>query len=311
MEELEANFFAGLSWHFGGGKSYMSGTAGIGISRRMHIIQPGINFAINVYNGGIGALEDSNNINLDAILTGKITAGAGHGNAMDVYPLHLDSGTGMEDRFKYSATIGTNFILNNSGRNQQVGFLQLRAGDFSFQTYNDFSGFKKIGISDGYDRWWTGGGNITLGAKNSSYQLVIASDVFTADTDSFSETDRLAAENNLESFNSTNTGNWYERTSSKMFDYTPTKATEVDSDFLKQSRNNIPWDADKHSFGLNQGRTSFRGNTPNGSFGINGRGSGHMYSQDMIHRAINFHLIPSERPNQWEFQVTPKVQKSF
>ena len=311
MDELETNFFAGLSWHFGGGKSYMSGTAGIGISKRINSVQPGVNFSVNFYNGGIGTLSNSSKMNYDTVFTGKITAGSGRGNPMSVYPLHVDSGTGMEDRFQYSATIGTNLILNNSCRNQHVGFVQLRAGDFSFQTYNDFGAFKNIGIADGYDRWWTGGGNFTFGAKNSPYQLIIASDVYTADTDSFSETDRLAAEQSLESFNKTNTGNWFERTSSRAFDYTPTTATEVDSDFLKQSRNNTPWDANMHSFDLNQGRTSFRGHTPQGNFGVNGLGAGHMYSQEIIHRAINFHLIPSERPNYWEFQVTPKMQRGF
>lgn len=308
MDELETNFFAGLSWHFGGGKSYMSGTAGIGVSRRIDFVQPGVNLAVNFYNGGLGALPDSRKMNYDTVFTGKLTAGAGRGNPMDIYPMHIDSGTGMEDRFKYSATVGTSFILNNSGRNQQAGFVQLCAGDFSFQTYNDFGGFKKIGISDGYDRWWTGGGNFTFGAKNSSYQFIIASDVFTADTDSFSETDRLTADKNLESFNNNDTGSWFEKTTARALNYSPGTATEVDADFLRRSRNNTAWDADMHSFDLNQGRTSFRGHTPQGNFGVNGLGSGHMYSQEIIHRAINFHLIPSERENYWEFQVTPKMR---
>lgn len=312
MDELETTFFAGLSWHFGGGKSYMSGTAGLGISRTIGPVQPGANLAVNFYNGGLGARQDSSKWHFDTVLTGKITAGAGKGSPMDIYPLHLDSGTGMEDRYRYSATVGTSLIFNNSNRNQHVGFVQLRVDDFSFQTYNDFGGFKKIGISDGYDRWWTGGGNFTFGAKNSSHQLIIASDVFTADTDSDNEADRLAAERSLEDFKSSSSGNWFDRTTDRMFDYTPTTASEVDTDFLKKSRNNVPWTADQHSFNLNQGRTSFRLRTPEGNYGINGLGGGHMYSQDIIHRLINFHLIPSERANHWEIQYGPAtVNKGF
>lgn len=311
MDELEANFFVGLSWHFGGGKSYLSGTAGVGVSKRYALFEPGVNVALNFYKGGIGTRSESDMTQYDTVFTGKVTTGLGKGNAMSVYPLHIDSGTGLEDRFRYSATIGTNLIFNNNGRNQHVGFVQLRAGDFSFQTYNDFGGFKKIGISDGYDRWWTGGGNFTFGAKNSKYQLIIASDVFTADTDSENEKDRLAAQQSLEHFTAGNTGNWLERTANRAFDYTPTTATEVDGDFLKKSRNGIPWDAEQHSFDLNQGRTSFRGHTPEGSFGVNGQGAGHMYSQEIIHRAINFHLIPSARPDYWEVQLSPSVHKSF
>ncbi|WP_310557547.1 polymorphic toxin type 23 domain-containing protein [Flavobacterium sp.] len=310
MEELETKFFVGLSWHFGGNNSYMSGTAGVGVSRRIQFIEPGVNLAVNFYNGGIGSKSNSNMMHYDTVLTAKLTAGAGNGNPMTIYPLHIDSGTGLEDKFKYSATIGTNLILNNSGRNQNVGFIQLRASDFSFQTYNDFGGFKKIGISDGYDRWWTGGGNITIGAKNSEYQLIVASDVFTADTDTENEIDRANAHRNLEEFNSNNTGSKFDRFKNKISNYTPATASEVDQTFLDASRNGVDLKPELHSFDLNQGRTSFRARTPQGNFGINSLGQGNMYSQNMIHRLINFHLIPSERPNFWEFQYSP-VKKEF
>lgn len=311
MDELETTFFFGLNWHFGGGKSYMSGTAGVGVSKRMGFVQPGANLAVNFYNGGIGARSDSNMMHFDTVLTGKITTGAGHGNPMTVYPLHVDSGSGLEDRYQYSATMGTNLILNNSGRNQHVGFVQLRAGDFSFQTYNDFGAFKKIGISDGHDRWWTGGGNFTFGAKNSDYQVIVASDVFTADTDSEGERDRLNAEKSLEEFTQTNQGSWLERTRNRALNYTPTFASEIDTDFLKASRDNIPWSAEQHSFDLNMGRTSGIVRTPNGTARVNGLGASHMISQDVIHRTINFHLIPSKRPDYWEVQVGPNFSKGF
>jgi hypothetical protein len=311
MNELETNFFVGLSWHFGGGKPYMSGTAGVGVSRKFDAIQPGVNLAVNFYNGGIGAREDSNMMHYDTVLTGKITAGGGKGNPMTVYPLHLDSGTGLVDNYKYSATLGANLILNNSNRNQKVGFLQLRAGDFSFQTYNDFGGFKKIGIADGYDRWWTGGGNVTVGARNSEYQLIIASDVFTADTDSDNEVDRANSHRSLEEFNKQNTGSGFQKLKNKLSSYTPTTASEVDQTFLNASRDGAQWTPEKHSFNLNQGRTSFRLKTPQGQFGLNSLGKSNMYSQDIIHRVINFHLIPSERKDYWEFQYSPTINTGF
>ncbi|MBC8643198.1 hypothetical protein H9W95_00955 [Flavobacterium lindanitolerans] len=41
MDELNTKFFIGLSWHFGGGpKSYFSGTAGVGVSRRFGPVDP-------------------------------------------------------------------------------------------------------------------------------------------------------------------------------------------------------------------------------------------------------------------------------
>ncbi|WP_130736772.1 polymorphic toxin type 23 domain-containing protein [Flavobacterium sp. J27] len=310
MDELETNFFIGLSYHFGGPKNYMSGTAGVGISQRFGNFNPGANLAVNFYNGGLGSLSNDSSFNIDTVLTGKLTIGDGKGNPMDVYPLHLNSGTGLEDNYKYSATIGTNFIFNNHERNQHVGFVQLRASDFSFQTYNDFSGFKKLGISDGNDRWWTGGGNITLGAKNSDYQFVIASDVFTADTDSENDFDRNTANKNLETFLNNNQNNSkLERLKNRVTDYTPATASQVDQTFLDLNRDGVTWTPEAHSFDLNQGRTSFRLKTPDGTFGMNSLGKSNMYSQDIIHRIINFHLIPSERPNYWEFQYSPTINQ--
>ncbi len=310
MDELETNFFIGLSYHFGGPKNYMSGTAGVGISKRFGNFNPGANLAVNFYNGGIGSLSNNSEFNVDTVLTAKLTAGSGNGNPMDIYPLHLNSGTGLEDRYKYSATIGTNFILNNNDRNQHVGFVQVRASDFSFQTYNDFGGFKKIGISDGYDRWWTGGGNLTFGAKNSDYQFVIASDVFTADTDSENNLDRYNADKNLEDFLSNNQNNSkLDRLRNRVANYTPSTASQVDQTFLNLNRDGAVWSPQAHSFDLNQGRTSFRLKTPEGTYGLNSLGKSNMYSQDIIHRIINFHLIPSNRPNYWEFQYSPNINE--
>ena len=311
MNELEARFFVGLSWHFGGNKFYMSGTAGIGVSRRINFVEPGVNLAVNFYNGGLGALSNSSEMNFDTVLTAKVTAGTGNGNPMTVYPLHVNSGTGLVDNFNYSATIGTNFILNNNQRNQQVGFVQVRAGDFSFQTYNDFGGFKKLGLSDCYDRWWTGGGNLTFGARNSNYQVVIANDVFTADTDSDNGDDRTKALGNLNNFNNTNHGSGFNKLKNRLSNYTPSTASEVDQEFLNKSRNEISLSTERHSFDLNQGRTSLKLNTPQGNYGINSLGSGNMYSQNIIHRAINFHLIPSARENNWEFQYSPSIKNGF
>lgn len=312
MHELEFKYFVGLSWRFGGGsKSYFTGTAGVGVSQRFGGVEPGANIALNFYNGGMGARSDSKMMNVDAVLSGKVTAGWGQTNPMSIYPLHMESGTGLEDNYKYSATLGTSMILNNSGRNQQVGFLQLRATDFAFQFYNDFGGFKKIGIADGYDRWWTGGGKFVLGNNNSSYQMIAASDVFTAETDSDSEFDEATAEQSLKDFKSTNSGGFFNRAKNRLSNYTPAEASEVDQSFLDEFRGGAKWNSNAHSFDLNTGRTSFKLKTPQGSFGVNGLGADHMYSQDGIHRLINFHLIPSERPNYWEVQFGPQINTGF
>lgn len=311
MDELEANFFMGLSIHFGGPKTYMSGTAGVGVTRNFKNFSPGANVAVNFYNGGLGSLSNNNSFNIDTVVTAKLTGGSSTlGGPMTINPLHLNSGSGLEDNRKLSATVGTNFIFNNNNRNQQVAFLQLRSNDFSFQTYNDFQGAKKIGLSDGYDRWWTGGGNVTIGNNDNNYQLIIASDVFTADTDSESILDSNTADDNLSQFKKNNP-KFLDRLKNRVTEYTPSTASEVDQVFLDTYRNKVDWSSQAHSFDLNQGRTSFRLKTPQGNFGLNNIGQSNMYSQDLIHRVINFHLIPSERPNYWEFQYNTTLEKQF
>lgn len=310
MDELDTRFFVGLSWHFGGGKPYMSGTAGVGVSKRFNAVQPGVNVAVNFYNGGIGARSDSSDMNFDTVFTAKVTAGTGTANPVSLYPLHMDSGTGMNDYYKNSATVGTSFILNNNNRNQQVGFVQLRSDNFSFQFYNDFGKFRQIGIADGHDRWWTGGGKVILGNNNSPYQVIVGSDVFTADTDSESVEDAQAADENFETFKASNPG-FLGRTFNRSFNYTPTTASEVGQDFLDAERGGVLWNRNAHSFDLNVGKTSIHGRTPQGTFGVNGIGSSHMFSQDLIHRWINFHLIPSKRPDFWEVQVGPNINQGF
>lgn len=319
MDEFDYNVFVGLSIHFGGGKpAHWSGTAGVGMSYRFQErnnfgAQANVNAAVNFYNGGIGALPVGDKIHIDNVLSAGVTVGTGKGDPMSIYPLHVDSGTGMVDRFQYSGSLGTNFILNNSGRNQQVGFVQLRAWKGSFTFYNDFGGFKKIGIADGYDRWWTGGGNFTFGARDDEFQVVIANDVFTADTDSqvknYSEEELLSGnfpEGTKSGYsfdeydiNIPSPGGIFDK---ETYDYTPNIAQELNQDYLTNFRNGTLYNPNAHSFGLNQGKTSFRLNTRFGQFGANRMGQSDMFSQDVIHRIINFHLIPSTRENNWEFQ---------
>ena len=326
MDELDYNIFIGLSLHFGGNKrAHWSGTAGVGMSYKIQKndnfgAQLNANAAVNFYNGGLGALSDSNKLHIDQVYSAGVTLGSGRGQDMTINPFHLDSGSGMVDRFKYSGTLGTNFIRNNSGRNQQVGFAQLRAFSGSFTFYNDFDGFRKIGIADGYDRWWTGGGNLTIGSRNSEFQLIVGSDVFTADTDSqvlqYSKKDLLdggfpdGAKSGYSfdeyGINISKPGGIFDK---ETYKYTPNIATELNQDYLNSNRKGTLFNQNAHSFDLNQGRTSFRLNTPYGQFGANRMGQSSMISQDLIHRMINFHLIPSTRPNSWEFQY--KNQSNF
>ncbi|MFV0305252.1 MAG: hypothetical protein ACK5IC_07220, partial [Moheibacter sp.] len=176
----------------------------------------------------------------------------------------------------------------------------------------------KIGIADSYDRWWTGGGNFTFGSLDDDFQFIIGSDVFTADTDSqvsnYTEEELLNG-NFPEGAKSGYSFDEYDLNTPKpggIFDeetyaYTPNIAKELNQSYLNDFRNKTQWNKNAHSFNLNQGKTSLRLNTPFGQFGVNNLGQSNMFSQDIIHRMINFHLIPSTVENGWEFQFKQRL----
>jgi hypothetical protein len=59
---------------------------------------------------------------------------------------------------KYAGYLGTNFILNSSGRHQLVGNFTIAIDKFTLNYYNDGAPpISTFGLSDGHDRYWTGG----------------------------------------------------------------------------------------------------------------------------------------------------------
>lgn len=184
-------------------------------------MQTGVNLGFKVYNGGLGSIPCSNKLNLDFVGTGAFTTGIGKGNPMDLNPLTIEHGTGMQDRYKKSITVGTNYIFNNFGRNQQVGFLQTR--------FNDFNKFGRL--SDGHDRWYTGGGNMTMGSNSSNYQVILSSDVFTSDMNNAAFTRPGYVDYDLLKENNPLPGNFSDR-----FTYTPNIAGELDQNYLNDHR---------------------------------------------------------------------------
>lgn len=294
--DYETKVFFSLTAHFGQKETYYSSNFGVGATYKFSPhLQTGVNLGFRVYNGGLGSIPGSDKLNLDFVGTGAFTTGIGKGNPMDLNPLTIDHGTGMQDRYKKSITIGTDNIFNNFGRNQQVGFLQTRFNDFTFQNYNDFDKFGRL--SDGHDRWYTGGGNVTMGSNSSNYQVILSSDVFTSDTNNAAFTRPDYVDYDLLEKNNPLPGNFRDR-----FTYTPNIAGELDQKYLNEHRGGRSWLKERDSFSLNQGRTSVLIRTPDGTtFGLSHLGSFDMWSQEIIHRMINFHLIPSTSQDRFEF----------
>ena len=61
---------------------------------------------------------------------------------------------------RYALFLSTNYLLNNHRRHQVFGAATATIGDVSVTYNNDAVPFNLLGLSDGFDRYWTGGGTI-------------------------------------------------------------------------------------------------------------------------------------------------------
>jgi hypothetical protein len=253
LEKVDAKFGMKLNLNIGGGGINVNASAAIGVSSRIGAFQPSANLSATFYNGGLGTTSLARGFQRDIVASGAVTVGGGNASPVSLNTFNPNTATGVENTFKNSGTIGTNFVFNSSGRNQQVAFGGARFGDVSFGTYNDFEGASKIGLSDGQDRFHTGGGFLSIGTNDSSFQGTFSFNVFTAMTD-------------------VNDGLGSGSFTQELFGGTPVNV---------------------NSFSLNQGSTSFSFRSGNFTGGFSTLGKSSMFSQNAIHKAINFHLIPS------------------
>ncbi len=75
--------------------------------------------------------------------------------------------------------LSTNFILNNHKRHQIVGSVNATFDKVSINYYNDGTPFQTMGLSDGFDRYWTGGGSIIIHNKKGYNTAELSFDQFT------------------------------------------------------------------------------------------------------------------------------------
>ncbi|MBL4662988.1 MAG: hypothetical protein JKY22_05425 [Flavobacteriaceae bacterium] len=253
LEKVDAKFGVKLNLNIGGAGTNVNASVAFGLSSRIGAFQPSANISATFYNGGLGTTSLARGFQRDVVASGALTVGGGNASPVGLNTFNPNTASGVQNTFKNSGTIGTNFVFNSSGRNQQVGFAGARFGDVSIGTHNDFGGFKMLGLSDGQDRFHTGGGFLSIGTNDSSFQGTLSFNVFTAMTN---VNDGLGSDS-------------------------------FTSELLGGSPVNV------NSFSLNQGSTSFsfRSNNFTGGFSTLGRSS--MFSQNGIHKLINFHLIPS------------------
>ena len=169
-----------LRWFFnpkGNGGSNYSVSASFSVSRNIMIEKkwfwqafPFWQVSANIYSNGLGTnlLPSLKRTQLDIVNSVGLSNGfgklPGKENLYLVQPFNfMTSSAMMHDVFGFNFTFGSNFIVNNHRRNQQVGFVNVGLRDnLQVSFYNDGPPFHVIGLADGHDRWWTGGGRVQL-----------------------------------------------------------------------------------------------------------------------------------------------------
>ena len=170
-------FGIGFRTNFNGGFSV---SVAMGISQRGSDAMGSINMSLSAYNYGLGTTHGSTgnySRQMDFVISPALTIGlgSGEGRALPLNTISNNMSTGVFNNFEGSGTVATNFVLNSSGRNQRVGFVGGKSGSASFGMYNDFI----PGLGDKDDRWYTGGGNLTIASDFGNF--MIGTDVFTGE----------------------------------------------------------------------------------------------------------------------------------
>ena len=144
---------------------------------------------LEFYRGGLGSsLLNKERFRINIEIRNSFAAFAGYGTANTIAgrPAFVNVGTdasSLIDPLDYSISLGTMFINGiNHDRNQRIGTFSLSALNGTLHYYNDGPPFPKLALSDGYDRYWTGGGQLGFYFKNDDAfitDLVLRFDTYT------------------------------------------------------------------------------------------------------------------------------------
>jgi len=160
-------------------------TGGVGAPVAGSLLYPAANLEWQVYEGGLGTWSGSHrsksNFTSDLVGSLQCTIGGWYQpNRLGAYalsqrnePLYYFTDQvqpALQNPYLASFTVGTNFVYSFDPDRyhhwQRVGFIALHGEHVQFSYYNDGGGFQSIGIGDGEDRYYTGGGMLSLTLPN-------------------------------------------------------------------------------------------------------------------------------------------------
>ncbi len=120
--------------------------------------------SVSIYTKTIGANLNPLVGDIQIDFTNSFSIGAGWGKNMpylkQLRTLHNGDYYNLITNQRYAIFLTTNFLLNNHRRNQILGAVSGTFGDVGVTYNNDAVPFNKLGLSDGFDRYWTGGGTM-------------------------------------------------------------------------------------------------------------------------------------------------------
>lgn len=135
---------------------------------RLNIL-PGAQVTLNYYSKGPGTsvIAHSNRFGqLDVVSSFYVVGGYnwnGNGREKYIRTFNQMSATTIRHNFDGAISYGTSFLVNNHGRNQQLGHMGFNVDQLLVGYYNDgFWPFDRF-AGDAFDRYWTGGGYLAYG----------------------------------------------------------------------------------------------------------------------------------------------------
>jgi len=157
----------------------LSANAGIGSEWIYEGIYPTFHTEMQLYNGGIGSRKGKNNktvTSFDVIFAFTVTGGV-RNHFQRKYadllqyrnvPLYYFAdfvNPALQNPYGNSLSLGTNIIFAAGREMQRVGFLNLHPYEpIQLSYYNDGTPFGIMGLGDGKDRYYTGGGVLSYHA---------------------------------------------------------------------------------------------------------------------------------------------------
>jgi hypothetical protein len=145
---------------------------------------PFTQLSMTVFQGGIGSsisVVERNNLNVESILSFGLLAGTAQNSdsthRRGVYTFGYYNPTPLTNPFKNYLGINSNFVhrftkfskptvLNKRTFTQKIGSLTLGGRNWDLNYYNDGTPFDFLGLGDGKDRYYTGGGFFRYNIKN-------------------------------------------------------------------------------------------------------------------------------------------------